>query len=507
VRINPVNTAALRVICSALLVSFLFCFTPALRAAEDEEGIWFARKYAENFVQSYFPSNAAIMKMDIWGFFYLWGVISFIDGNLPEGLDGAKYAVLVRDLRKEIEFLQRDMLYLLKEVWGVRKIDRAVINVQMFSIMDKLKSIISNVQRVRTNLIKPAYFLFNNSLDHTIYINNSFDFSVGLDYLSGTSIWSSWRSRAEITREIEVAKKLGVNTVKIGVFLDDWIYKNTARVNDIRENLALLKSLGFKLYINFMGVRGWYGDELSFKPRSGRACGSVNFLTWRYHCEQAIAEVVKEFQPEYISVMKEPFIDFQEQLDETVPVELWLDCFKTIAEETARSSPATCVVLENTLSTPADIDLFKKFQELKPRNIAFGALVYSLKDIFSYNQYSKNIRIKKRTIVAEFWDSAAIYIDEYAEEFIYLVFRWALNKKINFINLSHIVNLHTYDFKNTPAFYRYKNIITMAFMEGICKKGVRAESDGIYGNLYESYGQTRLDYSFSGRVVLRERSN
>ncbi|HNY11647.1 MAG TPA: hypothetical protein PKK26_08675, partial [Candidatus Wallbacteria bacterium] len=130
-----------------------------------------------------------------------------------------------------------------------------------------------------------------------------------------------------------------------------------------------------------------------------------------------------------------------------------------------------------------------------------------LKDIFSYNQHSKNIRIKKRTIVAEFWDSSAIYIDEYAEEFIYLVFRWALNKKINFINLSHIVNLHTYDFKNTPAFYRYKNIITMAFMEGICKKGVRAEADGIYGNLYESYGQMRLNYNFSGRVVLRERSN
>ncbi len=448
-----------------------------------------------------------MMKMDIWGFFYLWGVISFIDENLPEGLDGAKYASLVRDLRKEIEFLQKDMLYLLKEVWGVRKIDRAVINIQIFSILDKLKAIISNVQRVRTNLIKPAYFLFNNSLDHTIYINNSFDFSAGLDYLNANSIWNSWRSRPEITMEIEVAKKLGVNTVKIGVFLDDWIYKNTSKVNDIRETLQLLKSHGFKLYINFLGVRGWYGDALSFKPKSGRACGSVNFLTWRYHCEQAIAEIVKEFHPEYIGVIKEPLIDFQEQLDETVSVELWLDCFKTIAEETARSSPATCVVLENTLSTPQDIELFKKFQELKPRNVAFGAIIYSLKDIFSYNQHSKNIRIKKRTIVAEFWDSSAIYIDEYAEEFIYLVFRWALNKKINFINLSHIVNLHTYDFKNTPAFYRYKNIITMAFMEGICKKGVRAEADGIYGNLYESYGQMRLNYNFSGRVVLRERSN
>jgi len=138
--------------------------------------VWANARYADNFIRNFFPSNDAIMKMDVWGFVYLWGLTSFIENNIPEGLDGSRYKVSVRDLKKEIEFLKNDMMFLVKEIWGVRRIDRKIIPFELLSIHDKLKEIILTIQKVRTNLIKPAYFLFYNSLDHTIFFNDSFDF-------------------------------------------------------------------------------------------------------------------------------------------------------------------------------------------------------------------------------------------------------------------------------------------------------------------------------------------
>ncbi|MEZ7890488.1 MAG: hypothetical protein QMC67_01950 [Candidatus Wallbacteria bacterium] len=469
--------------------------------------VWSNARYADNFIRNFFPSDKAVMKMDVWGFVYLWGLVSFIENNIPVGLDGSKYKVSVRDLKKEIEFLKNDMIFLVKEIWGIRKIDRKIIPFELLNIYSKLKEIILTVQRVRTNLIKPAYFLFYNSLDHTIFFNDSFDFSVTLNYLSVDSIWSGWRENKDLWKELDTAKELGVNTVKIGVYLDYWVYKNTARINEIRELLQKIKDSGFNLYINFMGVRGFYGEDLTFKQKSGRPFGTVNFITWRYHCEQAMSAVIAEFKPKYATIIKEPFIDFQEQINETVPVELWLGCVSDFAAEISKKSPGTIIVIENTLSSEADYDLFQKFQKIKPSNVAFGALIYSLKDMFSYNQYIKMCKVSKDTIVAEFWDSVALYIDEYADDFIYLVYRYALNKKMKLINLAYILNLHTYDFKPTPAFYTYKHIISMAFMEGICKKGIKSGTDIKKGILNYGYSIKNVNYQFWNEITLKDYKN
>lgn len=490
----------------ALIFAIIFlCSFPCRACSYEYKLNWPPSRYARNFVESFFPEAEEISKMDVWGFFYLWGLISFIESNIPEGLDGKRYAILVRDLKKDIEMLKTDMMFLVKEVWGVRKIDRDIIAVQLFNIISKLKSIITTVQSVRTNLIKPAYYLFYNSLDHTIFLNNNFDFSVTLNYMSVDSVWGAWRDRREIEKELEYAGRLGVNTVKIILVLDYWVYKNTARVNEIKETLDKIKKAGFKLYISFSGVREWYGDDLSFKPRSGRAFGKVNFLTWRYKCEQAMLDIINEFKPEYVTVIKEPFVDLQEQITHAVGTGEWLDCFSLIASETAKSSPSTLVVLENGVVGSNDYELFEKFQILKNKNIAFGVLIYSLKDIFSYNQYSKSCKVKKKTIVAEFWDSVVIYIDEYAEDFIYLVYRWALNQKMGMINASYMVNMHTYKYDPTPAYYVYKNIISRAYMEGACKKGIKSSSDGIWGTLYCEYNRPeRVNYQFWMNAALRD---
>ncbi len=489
-----------------LIAAFIFIFIPAGNAKADTAILektaeyklsWPPAKYSDNFVESFFPSEKEISKMNVWGFFYLWGLVSFIESNIPEGLDGKRYAILVRDLKKDIELLKKDMMFLVREVWGVRKIDRDIIKVQLFGIYSKLKEIITAVQKVRNNLIKPAYFLFYNSIDHTIFINNNFDFSITLNYMSVDSVWNAWRSKNEINRELEWAAAIGVNTVKVTVLLDCWIYKNTARINEIKETLYSIKKRGLKLYITFMGVREWYGDDYSFEPRSGRTSGDVNFITWRYRCEKAMMEIIEEFKPEYVCVLREPLIDLQEQISHGVSVDSWLECFESMAQSCARVSPDISVVLENGVSVETDYELFSKFQKIKSKNIIFGALIYSLKDIFSYNQYVKTCKVRKKTIVAEFWDSVVIYIDEYAEDFIYLVYRWALNYKMPLINLSYSVNTHTYNYEPTPAFYVYKNIINRTFIEGVCKKGVKSNSDGIWGTLYSEYNkEIRVNYQF-----------
>lgn len=494
----------------ALAAALLFVSAasrPAAAAGEYKLS-WPPSRYSENFVESFFPSGNEISKMNVWAFFYLWGLVSFIESNIPEGLDGKRYAILVRDLKKDIELLKNDMMFLVKEVWDVRKIDRDIIKVQLFEIHSKLASIINAVQKVRTNLIKPAYFLFYNSLDHTLFIENEFDFSMTLNYMSVDSVWSAWRSREEILRELDWAVSAGVNTVKITVLLDYWVYRNTSRVNEIKETIELIRSRGLKLYLTFMGVRDWYGEDFAFKPRSGRVFGKVNFITWRYRCEQAMLEIIGEFKPDYACVIREPLVDMQEQLTHRVGVDGWLECFSLMAREAARISPGTIVVLENGVSTEADYELFSGFQKVKGRNVAFGALIYSLKDIFSYNQYAKMCKVRKKTIVAEFWDSVVIYIDEYAEDFIYLVYRWALNHKMPMINLSYAVNTHTYDYRPTPAFYVYRNIITRTFMEGICKKGVKSNSDGVWGTLYTEYSRPgRVNYQFRHQCALKDYRN
>mgnify|MGYP001250108632 FL=1 len=114
-------------------------------------------------------------------------------------------------------------------------------------------------------------------------------------------------------------------------------------------------------------------------------------------------------------------------------------------------------------------------------------------------------RVRKKTIIAEFWDSVVIYIDEYAEDFIYLVYRWALNHKMPLINLSYSLNTHTYDYSPTPAFYVYKNIITRTFMEGVCKKGVKSNPDGIWGTLYAEYDEAvNINYQFRNGGTLKD---
>lgn len=499
----------LPLLAAALILTAPYFAPGALRHAGAEDIdyklSWTPSEYSDNFVKSFFPSEKEISKMDVWGFFYLWGLVSFIESNIPEGLDGKRYAILVRDLKKDIELLKKDMMFLVREVWGVRKIDRDIIKVQLFGIYSKLKSIIIAVQKVRTNLIKPAYYLFYNSLDHTIFINNNFDFSMTLNYMSVDSVWSAWRSREDILKELDWAEKTGVNTVKLTVLLDYWVYKKTSRINEIKEMMDLIKRRGFKLYITFMGVREWYGQDYSFKPRTGRIFGKVNFITWRYKCEQAMLEIIKELQPEYACVLREPLIDLQEQLTHAVGAGGWLECFDLMAARSAAVSPKTVVVLENGVSTEGDYELFREFQKIKSRNVAYGALIYSLKDIFSYNQYPKMCKVRKKTIIAEFWDSIVIYIDEFAEDYIYLVYRWALNHKMPLINLSYALNTHTYDYSPTPAFYVYKNIIKRTFMEGVCKKGVKSNPDGIWGTFYADYNrEVRVNYQFRHGGVLRD---
>ncbi|OQA77875.1 MAG: hypothetical protein BWY32_02188 [bacterium ADurb.Bin243] len=493
-------------IASALIAVFICLAAPPARGAGIEYKLsWPPSRYSDNFVKSFFPSDREISKMNVWAFFYLWGLVSFIESNIPEGLDGKRYAILVRDLKKDIGFLKNDMMFLVKEVWDVRRLDRDIIKVQLFEIYSKLQSIITAVQKVRTNLIKPAYFLFYNSLDHTIFIDGGFDFSITLNYMSVDSVWSSWRSKEEVAMELDWAEKIGVNTVKVTVLLDYWVYKNTSRVNEIKEMLGSIKKRGMKLYITFLGVREWYGEDYTFQPRTGRIFGKVNFLTWRYHCEQAMTEIIGEFKPDYACVIREPLVDMQEQLAHATKIDDWLDCFSLMARQISKISPATVVVLENGVSTPADYELFEKIQKLKNKNIAFGALIYSLKDIFSYNQYAKMCKVRKKTIIAEFWDSVVIYIDEYAEDFIYLVYRWALNHKMPLINLSYSLNTHTYDYSPTPAFYVYKNIITRTFMEGVCKKGVKSNPDGIWGTLYAEYDEAvNINYQFRNGGTLKD---
>ncbi|HPG56200.1 MAG TPA: hypothetical protein PKW98_00155, partial [Candidatus Wallbacteria bacterium] len=115
-------------IASALIAVFICLAAPPARGAGIEYKLsWPPSRYSDNFVKSFFPSDREISKMNVWAFFYLWGLVSFIESNIPEGLDGKRYAILVRDLKKDIGFLKNDMMFLVKEVWDVRRLDRDII--------------------------------------------------------------------------------------------------------------------------------------------------------------------------------------------------------------------------------------------------------------------------------------------------------------------------------------------------------------------------------------------
>jgi hypothetical protein len=231
------------------------------------------------------------------------------------------------------------------------------------------------------------------------------------------------------------------------------------------------------------GINSYFSLDLSFADRKGDPNGSVNWITWKYQAALGIYEIVRLFKPEYVTVLKDPFVSLQEQMNQRIGVTHWVDFLVDVSRNIKRISPTTKVVVELSLASDNEIAFLTRVMELPEDNIVLGFMVYSIKDFFSIAQFLSSHPPTKEIIVAEIWDSVGLYVDELAEEFMKLGYLWSLDKPFKLFNVSYCVNLHTPLYKKTPAFHLYRNLITRGGIISENKEGIKASLDFVHAVL------------------------
>lgn len=464
-----------------LLVFLALSWSTAAMAAEPMR--WRSVDYADNFMKTFIPTPEAIGRMGVKGFFTLWGILSFLETHLPEGLDGRKYVVATRDLRTSIRFFKNDMLYLVYEMLGVRSIDREVLKVQIFDITGQLQVVIRTIQSVRRSLLKAAYYLFGASVNKNALQPGKFQFGASLNYLSTDNPWRGWLPRKNLYRQVDVAESLELDVAKLNIFLDYWVFNRPRVREDFAETVHLLRTRGFKIYLASEGINAHFRLDLTFGDRNGDPVGLVNWLTWKHQAAQGLYALAENFKPDYLTILRNPFIELQEQVNQRVSPTDWLEFVRDVAAGVQRISPDTAVVIEVPLNTDREVDFLRAVDQLEGENIRLGFMVYSIKDLFSIGQFIASQTPVKRMLIAELWDSVGLYIDDLAEEFLRLAYLWSLDKGFELLNISFCVNLHTPEFARTPAWHVLHNLITRGSVVGEDKSGVKAGLDHFHGRL------------------------
>lgn len=462
-------------LCAALLLA---CASPGEAAGRR----WRSGDYAYNFIRTYLPTSEKIGEMGAKGFLSLWGILSFLETHLPEGLDGRRYVVATRDLRTAINLYKKDMLYLVTEVLGARNIDREILKVQILDISQQLHVILSTLQYVRRSLLKAAYYLFSQSVRTDTLQRRDYRFSATLNYLGTDNPWRGWLSRDDLHRQIDVARDLSLDVVKINLFVDYWVFNRPKVREEVAETIEAIRRAGFGLFLSCDGVNAYYPLDLTFADRTGKPIGAVNWITWRHQAMRGALEVIRLFRPDYATVLKNPFIDPQEQVNQRVTAEQWLAYVEEVAVAAKRISPRTRVVVEIPLDSPREIAFLRAVDGLPCDNITLGFTIYSVKDFFSVGSFL-SAGAKKPAIVAEFWDSVGLYLDDLADEFLRLGYLWTLDKGIGLFNVSFATNLHTPTFGRTPAWYVMRDLVTRGAVVGESKEGVKSGMDGFHGRL------------------------
>jgi hypothetical protein len=197
---------------AALTLAFALLLGAAGPAAPADRR-WRSTDYAYNFIRTYIPRAA---RSATWGkgFLSLWGNLSFLETHLPAGLDGRRYVVAIRDLRTAIALYKKDMLYLVSEILGARRIDREILKVQILDISQQLQVIISTLQYVRRSLLKAAYYLRPVVRTDTLQKR-----LLRRPTTSTDNPWRGWFRMTTSTARSTWRGK-GLDVVKVNLFLD-----------------------------------------------------------------------------------------------------------------------------------------------------------------------------------------------------------------------------------------------------------------------------------------------
>lgn len=466
---------------AGLLLALLL--SAAVTPAHAADRRWRPVDYSYNFINTYIPTAQKIGTMGIKGFLSLWGILSFLETHLPEGLDGRRYVVAIRDLRTAIDLYKKDMLYLVYELIGARPIDREVLKVQIFDISQQLQVIVSTLQYVRRSLLKAAYYLFAQSIRNDVLQRNDYRFSATLNYLGTDNPWRGWLDPEDLHREIGVARELGLDLVKINVFLDYWVFNRPKVRREVEATIAEIRAAGLGLFLSCDGINAYFPLDLTFADRAGRPIGAVNWMTWKYQAVRGCLDVIGRFKPDYATVLRNPFVDPQEQVNQKVTAAEWLAYVEEVADGVRAVSPDTRVVVEIPLAGEREVDFLRSIDRSTRENLVLGFMIYSIKDFFSVGNFLVASPPKKPVVIAEYWDSVGLYIDDLAEEFLRLGYLWSLDKGVKVFNVSFSINLHTPLFEKTPAYFVYRDLITRGAVIGESREGVKSGMDAFHGRL------------------------
>lgn len=255
----------------------------------------------------------------------------------------------------------------------------------------------------------------------------------------------------EMLNEIRFLSELPVDSIRIDLKNDIWrtyrdLYKDTI-IPEIRNQ-------GKEVYITTHGGQYWHLDPKDWS----------DFKSQYY---QDISDIVDDLNPDYINILGESPYYSDEMVNEVIPINEWINLIENIVEMVKNKPNPPFIVIDTVPYeiSPAPYEgQTQTYIQLMNSNAdidAIGIDPYSHIELQERGEFAIEYRdpFKELWIGQTWFSSGGRYINDLADKYITYSVYYAQNNNLTGYVLFYGRNLHTKDFKKTPAFYAYKNVI------------------------------------------------
>lgn len=166
-------------------------------------------------------------------------------------------------------------------------------------------------------------------------------------------------------REVDKAKELGVDFVRIDIRNETLQYPEEINKLDSIINYARSKSL--EIYIGVYGAESWLPS--SFWTMISHTNGGAGKASWNQFKEMYIEEatyLADRYSPEYMMIMVELRFNLGNQVNSVRSIEEWVQFTKVVVDMIEKVSPDTKIVLNEIArrkSKPSSVDYIKAIMQ------------------------------------------------------------------------------------------------------------------------------------------------
>ncbi|MDD5686276.1 MAG: hypothetical protein PHE88_00385 [Elusimicrobia bacterium] len=268
-------------------------------------------------------------------------------------------------------------------------------------------------------------------------------FAVQFDPPSYDNIKDSAVTLEYIRNEIDMGSNTGVDIIRLDVFYTWFKDNNTEIINKTDTAVEQIRKNNKKFCLDIRGLKEWDTP--------------TTLENYKDICLQEIEALIPRYMPEYVIVANEPYGWTGTRVSGSPSVDEWINVISVLSKRVKQLLPQ-CIVINSICSNDPTV-LFQKLSLVESIDV-IGLNPYVLSGYKDWIE-SKILpnRNNKKLWIGETWDNAGQYLDSLAEDYIKATIYFAQKNNFDGYVLFYGRNLHTTDFKETPAFYAYKKAI------------------------------------------------